>query len=50
MGRGKRIWFSGSIVAWLTIIPVFAVLWAVGWMLGGIAYLLVQGVRKALGK
>jgi hypothetical protein len=50
MGRGKRIWFSGSIVAWLTIIPVFAAIWAAGWILGGILYLIVQGIRKAAGK
>jgi hypothetical protein len=37
IGRGRRMWISGSLVEWLTWIPLFAIAWAVCWIIANLA-------------
>lgn len=45
IGRGRRMWISGSLVEWLTWIPLFAIAWAVCWIIGGTAYGIFAAIR-----
>jgi len=49
-GRGRRVWISGSIIEWLTWIPVFAAFWLAAWIVGGTIWLIVAGIRAIIRK
>lgn len=48
LGHGKRMWFSGSILEWLTVIPVFAAIWLAGIILGGVICGIIAGIRALI--